>query len=237
MIDPDWLEQTYVVRNRGLDTDADLVDYTAKRTDIAMDRYRTFAASHPDQSRYFQPILDVLDYAPSKLELVPAAVMVEGKNDFYSARLAQKVLGLHPTLHFMPGGGAGSLDQLIALYLGWGRDFVVLLDSDGEGERQKVRYIDKFGLAVAAQIFTLGDLVPSLVGRSLESAYLEADRANLVATVGGDAAGPIDKKILNRTIQEVLIRSCPFDLTEEARDVFKLLLDGLHARLASANKI
>jgi hypothetical protein len=115
----------YLVRNRGLDTSPDLVDYTAKRTDIAMDRYRTFAASHPDQSRYFQPILDVLDYAPSKLELVPAVVMVEGKNDYYSARLAQHLLGVESTVQFMPGGGAGTLDQLIALYIGWGREFVV----------------------------------------------------------------------------------------------------------------
>lgn len=236
MIDPDWLEQTYVVRNRGLDTDVDLVDYTAKRTDIAMDRYRNFAAQHPDQSRYFQPILDVLDYAPSKLELVPAVVMVEGKNDYYTARLAQALIAGSSDLQFMPGGGAGTLDQLIALYMGWGREFVVLLDSDGEGDRQKARYIDKFGLAVMDRVFTLGDLAPSLSGKSLEAAFSESDRAGLVASLGGDPARKVDKNTLNRMIQEALIRSTQFQFSPDAQALFAALMAEIETRMESLRR-
>ena len=83
LINPYWLENTYVVRNAGFDFDTAVADYTAKRTDIAIERYRSFANRHPDQTRYFQPILDVLDYRPSELEMV-TVVMVEGKNDFYT---------------------------------------------------------------------------------------------------------------------------------------------------------
>lgn len=131
----------------------------------------------------------------------------------------------------MPGGGAGTLDQLIALYIGWGREFVVLLDSDGEGERQKARYVDKFGLALTDRLFTLGDLVPSLVGKSLESVYQPVDRTNLVIALGGDPTHQVDKKTLNRMVQEALIRSTPLHLSNEAGAMFASLLSQLDDRM------
>lgn len=234
MIDPDWLEQTYVVSNRGLVSDPNSDDYTAKRTDITMEKYRSFVANHPNQSLYFQPILDVLDYAPSRLELVSPVVVVEGKNDYYSARFAQQQLSIRPSLRFMPAAGAGTLDQLIALYLGWGRDFVVLLDSDGEGEFQKTRYLDKFGLVVENQIFTLADFVPILKGKSLEAVYQPDDRAAVVSALGGDPNQQLDKKSFNRMIQEALIRGSKIQLSDAARDIYVKLLDGLDEKLVSA---
>lgn len=73
-------------------------DFSAERTDIHITPYRQFASQHPDQSHFFQPILDVLDYAPSALELVPDAVMVEGKSDYYFLRFYQElVLGSQST--------------------------------------------------------------------------------------------------------------------------------------------
>lgn len=48
--------------------------------------------------------------------------MVEGKSDFYLLRYYEEVIqgrGPKDRLRFMPGGGAGTLDELIQLYIGW----------------------------------------------------------------------------------------------------------------------
>ena len=59
---------------------------------IELHRYRQFVASYPDQTTYFQPILDVLDYRPSALENIPDVVMVEGKNDFYTLKYIKEII-------------------------------------------------------------------------------------------------------------------------------------------------
>jgi hypothetical protein len=145
LIKPDWLDGAYVVRNEGLQYGITDEDYTAKRTLISLTRYREFAVKYPHQTTYFQPILDVLDYRPTLLENVPDVIMVEGKNDFFTVRYMISRLGVGGDLHLMPGGGAGSLDNIIRLYVAWGKRFFVLLDSDSEGTKQKKRYEDVFG--------------------------------------------------------------------------------------------
>jgi hypothetical protein len=78
-------------------------------------------------------------------------VLVEGKGDFYILRWADYAFG--PTgLHFYPGGGAGSLDDVIALYVAWSRNFIVLLDSDVEGQSQRDKYVERFGEVVRDRI-------------------------------------------------------------------------------------
>jgi len=89
MINPNWLENTFVVKNEGLEYSSNDDGYSARKTTITLHKYRTFAAQHPEQATYFQPVLDVLDYRPSKLENVPNVVMIEGKNDFYALKYFQ----------------------------------------------------------------------------------------------------------------------------------------------------
>ncbi|MFT3674308.1 MAG: AAA family ATPase [Chitinophagaceae bacterium] len=142
LINPNWLESTYVVKNEGLRLE-DTESYNIKKTNITIESYREFAIRHPKNTAYFQPVLDVLDYAPSNLELIPDCVFVEGKNDYYTLEYFQTViLNLEKRINLAPSTGAGNLNTLISLYLGWGRDFIVLLDSDKEGQKQKERYID-----------------------------------------------------------------------------------------------
>ena len=88
MINPEWLEATYVVKNEGLEYNSEVDDYDAKKTQVVLTKYRQFATQHPNQTNYFQPILDVLDYNPARLENVPDVVMVEGKNDYYTRSYA-----------------------------------------------------------------------------------------------------------------------------------------------------
>lgn len=112
MINPAWLESTYVVKNAGLDYN-DEGAYNARETDITLTKYRVFADEHPNQTTYFQPILDVLDYRAGELENLPDVVMVEGKNDFYTLMyFRDKVLGV-TSPNLMPGNGSGSLESVM----------------------------------------------------------------------------------------------------------------------------
>jgi predicted ATPase len=232
LINPNWLENTYVVRNRGIEAGLELTDYHARKTDIVVERYRTFAAQHPDQSYYFQPILEVLDYVPSKLELVPDIIMVGGKNDFYTLRyMNDLILKLGLNLHFLPGGGAGSLDEVIRLYIGWARNFIVLLDSDGEGTTQTRRYVEKFGSVVNGRIFTLGDFVPEVVGKSLERAFEKSDREAIQSLAFPGQA--YRKNKFYRALQEALVTNTSVAITEDAKSRFAGLLKGLNEKLES----
>ena len=230
LINPNWLENTYVVRNLGIEVEADVTEYHAKKTNIVIERYRSFASKHPSQAHYFQPILDMLDYAPSKLELVPAMVMAEGKNDFYAFRYMHDVaFNSDLDLHFLPGGGSGSLDDLIRLYIGWARNFVVLLDSDVEGKKQKKRYIDHFGPIVKDRILTLGDLIPDLNGKSLELAFEKADRDTIQNVAYSSET--YQKKKFFRALQEALATRAMLPLSESTTARFSDLLHGLKTRL------
>lgn len=204
LINPEWLENTYVVRNNGFDFDSAITNYTANQTDVTIERYRSFASKHPDQTRYFQPILDVLDYQPSQLELVPDVVFVEGKNDFYTlSYVTAHVTGskrIH--LNLVPGNGAGSLDSVLRLYIGWARNFIVLLDSDKAGERGKNHYIKEFGTLLRDRVYTLGDLRPELSGKSLEDAFEQHDKDAVTHAVF--PGQPYEKTYFNRAIQECL---------------------------------
>src|SRR5262249_2490045 len=113
MINPEWLEGTYVVKNEGLDytSNEDEYNYIARKTSIIIKKYRQFAIQHLDQTTYFQTILDVLDYSTSKLENIPNVIMLEGKNDFYTLKYFQRYTTQYDFLNMMPGNGAGSLEN------------------------------------------------------------------------------------------------------------------------------
>jgi len=230
LINPRWLETTFVVRNEGLDYATDAVDYSAKKTDITVSRYREFVAAHPSQTSYFQPILDVLDYAPSVLEDVPAVVMAEGKTDFYLFKYLAAAIGTE--LRLLPGSGAGSLETAIQLYLAWCRAFVVLLDSDAEGGKQKARYRETFGAAVDNRITGIRDLVPDLAGTRSEALLEEADRFEIQRVAFPDDAC-YEKKHFHRSLQELVARNETLPLSEPSRSRAETALAALKGMLAS----
>lgn len=71
LIDVQWLDSAYIVKNAALGSldSLDMTDYVSRRvgadTAISATPYRRFVAEHPDQTSYFQPVLDLLDYRPS----------------------------------------------------------------------------------------------------------------------------------------------------------------------------
>jgi predicted ATP-dependent endonuclease of OLD family len=179
LINPHWLESTFIVRNKALEYEDD--DFNFKPNDIEVEKYRSFINNYPNQHTYFQPILDVLEYRPSNLEAIEDVIMLEGKNDFYTLSYFQNVI-LKPKkkkmkmISLLPGTGCGSLDTAIQLYYAWGRRFIILLDSDEEGRNQKKRYLEIFGSIVKDRIFTLGDIDSNWANLELEKIFDEKDR-------------------------------------------------------------
>lgn len=233
LINPDWLEGTFVVENEGLDYDADEDEYNARNTCITLHRYRDFASQYPYRTTYFQPVLDVLDYQPSKLENVPNVVMVEGKNDFYTLRYFYRSVGSQlRALHLLPGGGAGSLDDVIRLYLAWGREFVILLDSDAAGTKGKRRYEEKFGGVLKDKVFTLEDIDPKWKNIDMEFLLDEQERL-AVQNSTYPAATEFNKTQFNRALQELFLTKKQVPLSQATEANFLKVLTFLDGHLPS----
>lgn len=209
LINPNWLESTYVVKNEGLNLEKP-EEYNSNETKISITPYRDFATLHPYNTAYFQPILDVLDYTPSNLEMIPNCVFMEGKNDFYTLTYFNEIIfNSKYDVNIAPSTGSGNLDTLISLYLGWGRSFIILLDSDKAGTSEKNRYIEKFGIFLEDKIFELKDINIDWKNFELEKLFVENDLFEFQKSKFPDSTKYI-KKQFNRVIQECLINKTSF---------------------------
>lgn len=230
LINPKWLESTYVVQNKGIDYDNEQ-DYKATNTDINIMKYREFATKHPTQTSYFQPILELLDYRPANLELVPKVVLTEGKNDFYTFMYFQKTIKNYKVpVKFIPGSSSSNLERLISLYLGWGMKFLVLLDSDDEGERQKNRYINLYGDYLIDFIVTYEDINDDWEDFETEDLFSTDDQL-LIQKEAYPQESKYKKKFFNRSIQESFVTGKALDLSDETKSNFKIALDFLKKSL------
>lgn len=205
LINPDWLDATLIARNLGITLDSDSLDFDATKTNIHLTPYRRFVSENPSQISYFQPVLDVLQYSPSRLDPIKPCVLLEGKNDFYGLKYLLTVCQkADMSYDLIPCGGSGTVDQLIALYTGWGKNFLVLLDSDNAGTSEKNRYIDKFGALVKGRIMVYADIDASWQGLALEKVVGKSDLQVIQNAIFPDTK--YDKKYLFLAIQELLIK-------------------------------
>lgn len=230
-----WLDGAYVVKNAALGS-LDFADYlntrVGARTSVTATRYRQFVAESPDQTSYFQPVLELLDYRPSVLEPVPNVVLVEGKSDFYILRYVAEVIGLSSNLRFVPGGGAGSLDPLIRLHIGWGKSFIILLDGDAEGKKQLKRYEKEFGQLVAGRCILLPDVCNDSKVTEAEDLLDDADRVLLTSYVVPAGVKPrAPKKALHQAVMELYARKEQVLLSSETIARFELLMERVAEQL------
>lgn len=239
LINPLWLEGVYIVKNNGLDYDnAVTSDYNSKKTNITIDAYRSFVSKYPTQTTYFQPILDTLDYSPSNLENIPNVIFLEGKNDFYSYKYFNEIIfGTKFDISFMPGSGARSLGTLISLYLGWSRQFIILLDSDKQGKEAKEYYINTYGLP-DTQVFTYEDINPEWKNKGLEKLLLDADKLLLQKSIFKDSNQQEYKKTLfNRAVQELLVSKRIFEFSTQTLENIEEVLIFIHRQIALPNEL
>ena len=230
LINPHWLESTYVVKNEGLILE-NPESYNIRKTNVTIQPYREFVAKHPHNTAYFQPVLDVLDYAPSNLESIPNCIFMEGKNDFYILEYFQEVvLKKSKKLHISPSTGSGNLDTLINLYIGWGREFIVLLDSDQEGIEQKKRYVSNFGLIAEFKVFTLQDIDANWQKISIEKLFNDNEALSFQQTAYPDSTS-FNKTHFNRAIQESLINRKTFPFSDQTKENFEKIWRFLEGKL------
>lgn len=219
LINIKWLDSAFVIKNEALGDlsfESYMTETSAAHTSISATLYRAFVASNPSSTSYFQPVLDLLEYRPSDLEPVPNVVLVEGKSDFYLLRYAVDVLGREPSVKLVPGGGAGSLDPLIRLHVGWGKSFIVLLDDDTEGRKQRDRYVKAFGPLIQGGCLTLADLgLPSSV-REVEDVIATDDKDVIIGAIyAPSATSPQRKKALMHAVIELYGRRESVPLSDE----------------------
>jgi len=238
LINVRWLDTAFVVKNAALDL-IDFTDYMnaqmGARTSISATRYRQFVSEYPDQTSYFEPVLELLDYRPSVLEPVPMAILVEGKSDFFLLRYMTEVIGVDTGVAIVPGGGAGSLDTAIRLHIGWGRNFLILLDGDAEGKKQRVRYEREFGSLVKGRCALLPEICQDPKVKEAEDLMSIADKAAMTSEVfAPDSQRPKSKKALQYAVMELYARkkSVPLELATVER--FEGLVAELTRRLAES---
>ena len=212
LINPKWLENAFIVTNDALiDTDefSDL-----KCTNIKVQRYRKFVDEHPQEVSYFQPILDVLEYAPSDLDICKSGIILEGKYDYYTLNYLFKVILNKDDLRLIPGMSCSNADTLISLYTGWGKEFSVFLDSDDGGKTSKKRYEDIFGNIVEGRIYTYQDIDKNWTKKNMESIIDNVDKLKIQQHVF-PSMKKYSKKSYNKAIQELYMNFEKVELSEE----------------------
>ncbi|MBF2006896.1 MAG: hypothetical protein IGS49_15850 [Chlorogloeopsis fritschii C42_A2020_084] len=161
--------------------------------------------------------------------------MVEGKNDFYTLNYLQEII-IKPEqkIALLPGTGSGSLDTAIRLYYAWGRNFIVLLDSDAEGRKQKIRYKDGFNGIIQDRLFVLEDVDNSWSNCTMEKIFDSNDLLKIQKSVFAGTQN-FDKKQFNIAIQENLAKRVAIPLSNTTIEKFKRLLDFLTKSLAKSS--
>lgn len=233
LVHPRWLESTFVIANEASDPARITSTVLARNTDIRITRYPDFAYNNPGKQHYFQPVLDVLAYRPTELELVPEVVMTEGKADYYLLTYYSQLLADQSThTYFLPGRGSGSLDDVIRLYLGWGRNFVVLLDSDQGGRDATRHYTQEFGRVVSDRLMPLAVVSKDASAKGIESLLEEADRLAFQKLVRPDSS-KWNKRLWSQGVEHALATGTAVDLSGAARARLSGVIDSLQAELTA----
>jgi len=231
LINPMWLESTFIVMNKAIDY-SDEIQSSTRETDVDVVAYKKFAAEHPNQKDYFQPILDTLDYRPSRLEMVPKILVVEGKNDYYTLRyMIEVVMGEKLGFSLYPGNGARGNLQVMSLYIAWAKDFVVCLDADDAGEDAKKYYVDKLGKLVEDKVFTLKDISSGWTTKSTEDLFTDKEKMLVINSLYPRQT-KYSKERFNIAIQNLLYKKQKLSFNKTTVDRFKKISDFFVSKLA-----
>ena len=229
LINPYWLEQAFIVRNKG-DDPAILTASLSSFSDIDATPYRQFVGASPNKTAFFQPVLDVIQYRPADLEFVDKAVFVEGKSDYAILNYFQENHELFGAkIALIPCCGAHNMSSLISLYVGWGKEFVVLLDSDEAGQVARERYHKDYP-ACKGRVLLLADIAGQ--GFKKIENLLNDDDLTLISSHFKITGKPSKKQIL-AYFQESLATCQKQSISEAAVETSKKVLNNLRLALES----
>ncbi|NVZ29681.1 AAA family ATPase [Pseudomonas gingeri] len=169
MINPRWLSGACIVENTAIDYDQDdNFGFNAKPTNVKLTKYREFVSKYPSRASYFQPVIEKLQYVSPEIIGTPPYVIVEGVSDYYALRIAQLTTGKKYSYSLIPGVGSGASGPLISQIMGRGENFVVLLDDDKAGIKERERYRSEWYLS-DCQVLTISSVSGAYKGASLEA--------------------------------------------------------------------
>jgi hypothetical protein len=228
MIEPKWLEQTFIVTNRADAPPASILDAVSlddESLDIKVSSYRSFVNDHPSQTSYFQPILDRLEVVPSRFDIQKASIVLEGRSDYYILRYAARLLA-RSDLPFIPGLGAGTFGALAAMHVGWNLNFLFLLDGDGQGKAEQKRYMKEYGIP-RDRMATIDEFVSGV--SEMEDLLDTTARNTLKKEL--NLTGELTKPQIKRFFQERLASDNIVDLGPHFSSAAKSLLDAMEERL------
>jgi AAA15 family ATPase/GTPase len=233
MINTKWLSGTYVVKNNAIDYSHLNIGYHANQTTISATRYFQFVAEYPEDVDFYRPILDALDYQLSSLELVPEMIITEGKNDFYTLKYMAEGLdvGNEVGKYVYPGTGKDKTERAVKLYLGWGRNFLVLLDDDKGGIQTKDRLKKELGPILENRVFTMRDVNKDWRGMEMEDLFMESDQMKVILSVFPDEK-KYDKSKFNAALQSHYVNRTQIKLHAYTEKKFHKLFAFIEEKLA-----
>lgn len=235
LINPRWLAGTYIVRNKAVNY-GDQESSNTTETSIDAVLYKIFVATYPNEEDHFKPILDALDYTPSKLELVPAVVFTEGKNDFYTFKYIYECILKKEGLNFYPGAGKDKYDSIFRLYLAWNREFVCIFDADKGGKDAKERYETEIGPDIIGRLFCLSEINSAWDGFETESFFTEAEKIKVIQKSYPDHKKEegYSKSKFNTAIQQLYIDKEFFEFNKTTLEKFEKVFNFISKKLSAS---
>ncbi len=227
LINPKWLAGTYIVRNEAINYgNPEESDTTETKIDAVL--YKSFVAKHPNEIDHYKPILDALDYIPSKLEVVPSTIFTEGKNDYYVFRyFSETIFKNKYKLNFYPGAGVDKYNDVFRLYLAWNRNFIALFDSDSGGKKAKENYNKEIGPDAEGRIFNLDEIDESYKNFTTESLFTEAEKLIIImrSFENHKKENGFHKSKFNTAIQELYLNGEEFEFSKKTKDKFEKIFE------------
>lgn len=144
LINPMYLKNTFIIKNTAIDP-SKIPSDTWDDISIEAIKYFHFVSNYPNQTEFFQPILEVLDFFPSELEKIPNVIMIEWKTDYYLLKYFNEIVfnGKY-NINLLPLWGSFTASCPIELYLWWNRKFFILLDADSGWKWAFNKYLKEF---------------------------------------------------------------------------------------------
>lgn len=227
LINPMWLNGTHIVKNEAINYKSGF-DFDTNETNIKAIIYKQFVSKNPKQQDYFQPILDSLEHQPGLLEKIPDIILTEGKFDYYILKYINEIIlnKKYKALHFYPGSGADGNDNVIKLYMAWGRNFKILLDGDKGGEKAKIRYLKNFGTEITTQIITYLDINKTW-NFPVEKLFSDNERLKITQLFDANLT-TFDKGKFNSSIQNLFITKSKINLDKSTISNFEAIFNKLN---------
>ena len=233
LINPKWLAGAYIVRNKAIDYDnPEGADTTETKINAIL--YKNFVAEYPNEEDHFKPILDALEYTPSNLEVIPATIFTEGKNDYYIFKYMLNVISERKyNLYFYPGASVDKYDDKFRLYLAWNKNFVALFDSDRAGKRARNRYITDIGPDIQSRIFTFEDINKNWKNLETEDLFAEVETIRAIQSCFEDhkKEDGYKKSKFNTAIQDLYIHNKKFKFNKTTIEKFDRIFEFLKNKL------